>query len=128
MSAHTVPRSEWESFLESFGRAHEGWLSSLEVARPGETAAVVAFEMPLVDVKLERSSAHADDVIAIGLRAPDGARVTHVMRKPIAVALDVAASGADAGMHIRSAADTMRLRFRVAAAPESLDGVAPGSP
>jgi len=123
MSARSIPRHQWASFFDSFSHAHEGWLSTIVVAREGSQPMIEACDMPLRNIKL-----YADGlVVSIGLGARGDPDLTYTVHAPAYVALHVRADGADEGMHIETPGSVIELRFRVAAVPESLDGLAVSS-
>ena len=45
MSARSIPRHQWASFFDSFSHAHEGWLSTIVVAREGSQPMIEACDM-----------------------------------------------------------------------------------
>jgi len=48
-----LPREEWGSFLETFGRSHRGWLTRLETKDIVTNEWVVTHEMPLQTIELD---------------------------------------------------------------------------
>ncbi len=119
MSVVSIPRGEWRNFLFSYCRQHEGWLTSF--AAPDDP---VGKPLRLSNIRLESTDAH--DRIVISFEADHG-QVEHSIPHPRAIAAVRSEEGADAGLDIRSEdGDVTSLRFRSAALPESLDGIAPG--
>jgi len=115
MNQREIPRREWPQFLESFGRRHRSWLATVEEwprEAPERTRAV--------DQPLESLDAQ-DGAIAIHLG--DGAVVR--VEAPQSLRVDITERGEELGLDLDSARGVTRLRFRAAALPEELDGIAP---
>src|SRR5262245_31252074 len=104
MTLKEIPRSEWRHFLESFAHVHAGWLVTL---------ADEEREAPLEAVNV------TDDEIVITLGESELDFVA-----PRRVAVLTTEEGADAALEIDTAGARTRLTFRVAALPETVDGVA----
>ena len=78
--------------------------------------------MPLMHARLE----HPGDgrcTVSLALGDRSGRHLTYNVREPIRIVHDRSDDGADEGMHIEAPSTITRLRFRVAATPESLDGM-----
>ena len=119
MPMQEVPRKDWEGFLRSYCREHEGWLASF--VSPDRHASE---PLPLMNIRLECTDAHDRIVLCFG---KDGAEVAHAVPHPRAVRALRTDSGAHAGLDIESDdGDVTVLRFRAPAVPETLDGMAPG--
>ena len=115
MNQREITRKDWAEFLESFGRRHRSWLASVEEwprEAPERTRAV---DQPLESLGAE------DGAIAIHLGGGEVLRV----EAPRALRVDVTARGEELGLDLDTARGVTRLRFRAAALPEELDGIAP---
>ena len=115
MNQREIPRQDWPEFLESFGRRHRSWLATVEEwprEAPERTRAV---DQPLESLGVE------DGAIAIHLGEREVLRVD----APQALRVDVTERGEELGLDLDSARGVTRLRFRAAALPEELDGIAP---
>jgi len=122
MEIREIPRSEWKSFFDVFGRQHEGWLATLEVAGP-ETAQPASGEFPLKGVALTSVVGESEGIMINLGKAPKD-HVKHTVIEPTHVWLVQTPEGADAGLEIASADDTKTLlRFRSPVLPELVDGV-----
>ena len=115
MNRREIPRKDWPEFLESFGRRHRSWLATVE-----EWPREAPERRHAVDEPLE-SLAPEDGAVAIHLG--DG-RVVRV-EAPQALRVDVTARGEELGLDLETGRGVTRLRFRAAALPEELDGMAP---
>lgn len=110
MSVREIPTREWPAFLDRLAREHRAWLATAE--RGGR---VEAREQPLESIS-------AGENIEIHL----GSKVIHV-DEPQALRVEETAAGATQAVQIDDATGRrLTLRFRVAAAPGALDGLAPG--
>ena len=65
-------KEEWPAFFDAFSRDHAGSLVTLDCDRVG----CAFLDMPL------RSIVATDCVVEVFALAPDGAHVTHVVRRP----------------------------------------------
>lgn len=110
MSMREIANRDWPEFLDQLGREHRAWLATIE--RSGR---VEAREQPLESI----SAAEGIDIHV-------GGKAIHV-DEPQAVRVEETAEGATQALQIDDAAGRrLTLRFRVAAAPGALDGLAPG--
>ncbi len=123
MDTHEIPRNEWSSFLDSFSRRHEGWLSTLELTPADDARGVEARNKPLVGVTAEQKDNEPLSIwIVLGERTGD--HVAHRIVDPQRVALRRNDEGHDQGLDIGATGGaSARIRFRAPAAPETLDGV-----
>jgi hypothetical protein len=111
------------AFFDSFSRQHEGWLSTVEVLGTDVGAQVEACEQPLAGVTADLGAGD-QDVISILVGAAPDRHVAHMIHAPAHVRLKETESRAHEALQIESkSGDTTLLRFRTAAAPETLDGV-----
>jgi hypothetical protein len=118
MSAHEIPPAEWQRFFDQFTQQHQQWLARLEPSAQG-----AGQPLPFRRITFERASTGADCVV-IEL-SQDDRRMTHVVEAPQRVYLLADAQGAHEGLAIETAGGTTtRLRFRAAALPEMVDGIA----
>lgn len=109
MSVREIPMREWPDALERLGREHRAWLATVD--RNGR---VEAREQPLRDI----SAGHGIDIRI-------GARDIHV-DEPQAVRVEETPAGETRALQIDDATGRrLTLRFRLAAAPGALDGLAP---
>ena len=121
MTSRPIPRDEWAAFLDSFSRSHEGWLCALEITEENAPPVVAALDVPLAGMTLREHDGGC--VISIDVGTRGATPINHVVREPVAIGVDMTEHGEDEGLHITAAHHTARLRFRVAALPETLDGI-----
>lgn len=125
MRNRQIPRAEWVPFFESFGRRHEGWLSTVRVVDPSIGAQVEARDLPLEGIVVDPL---ASGLISILLGRGSGANLEHPIEDPRQVWVEMTESGAEAALEIESAGGRKTiLEFRVAALPETVDGLEPGA-
>jgi hypothetical protein len=110
MEPREIAVPDWDPFLDEFSREHRAWLASVERAHPGAAPRLEVGEQPLRSIE-------SDAVYGIEIRFQDGAvRV----EAPKTLRVD------DAGLEIEDwSGERVRLRFRVAARPGVMDGLAP---
>ena len=117
-----IPREAWAQTLNEFTAIHEGWLVSLDVLGPEIGAQVEIKNLPLLGVSADR--ADHDGSIIISATRSVGEHITHTIHAATRVYIERREDGADVALQIESADGTKAiLRFRVAALPETLDGV-----
>jgi Family of unknown function (DUF5335) len=117
-----IPREAWIRQLNEFTAIHEGWLVSLDVLGPEIGAQPEIVNLPLLGVSADRID--HDGVIAVSVMVSAAEHFTHMIHGVTRIYVERADDGADAALEIESA-DGMRtiLRFRVAALPETVDGI-----
>jgi len=124
MPTVVVPRNEWPEFLETFTRQHRAWLTTVETPA-GDMAAPAAEPRPLAAVTPE-SDGHRVSAIEIAFAGNSHGGVVRV-ENPASVRLRQTDDGADHGLEIVDDEGVCtHVRFRSAAIPEMLDGIAPG--
>jgi hypothetical protein len=116
-----IPPKEWGSFLHSFSQQHEGWLVSIFLFSGLETSVKVN------DARLEHVTADELDArgqICISVVRDDGSHLLYQAADPLRLTFKRNPAGAHKGLDITSADGSVTsLRFRVAALPETVDGV-----
>jgi Family of unknown function (DUF5335) len=120
-----VPRNEWPEFLDTFSRQHRAWLTTVDQVAGEINPATDAEPRPLGAVTSERDG-HRVSAIEIAFAGDSHGAVVRV-ENPISVRLRTTDEGADRGLEIVDDEGVCtRVRFRAAAVPEMLDGIAPG--
>ena len=116
-----VPPEEWGSFLHSFSQQHEGWRVSIVELSGSETPLNVG------NARLERitiDELQATRQICIAVVRDDGSHLLYQVANPVRLTFKRSPAGAHEGLDITSADGAVTtLRFRVAAHPETLDGI-----
>ena len=121
MRNRLVPRAEWFRFFQEFSRRYEGWLVTVRVLHPSFGSQVEARDLPLEGIV---SSADASGPISLHLGGAT-ANVEHEIVSPRQVWVEVAAGGAEEALGVVSEDGTKTIvEFRVAALPETVDGLA----
>jgi hypothetical protein len=115
MSQREIPRNDWAQFLDSFGRRHRSWLATVEEWPREAPERTRAMEQPLESLGAE------DGAIAIHLGGGEVVRVD----APRSLRVEVTERGEELGLDLDTPGGVTRLRFRAAALPEELDGMAP---
>ena len=122
MPTQEIPRDEWTTFLDTFSRQHEGWLSTLEILGTDIGAQREVLNLPLEGISASRESVPETIAISLGNDVKD--HVTHTISGPTRVWLDQTSAGANAALEIESADEVKTLlRFRSALPAEMVDGV-----
>ncbi len=127
----TIRSEEWASNLAQLADRHRGWLASIlvmpiedvEMQAPRPRVHEVAVDRPLQDVIFATPEPESE----IRIIAGEGSDVLeHAIAGPRSVKLEYNPEGNVMGLRIDDARGQSTLvRFRVAAAPETLDGLAP---
>ncbi|MEW5757352.1 MAG: hypothetical protein AB1810_13725 [Pseudomonadota bacterium] len=131
MSDIEIPRDQWPEYCQSFSLGHHGWLVNVlqvETRRLAEirdsaiaAGRVLAAERPLQEV---RETEHGDEV-EIVVTVGRGTDEASFLVKNVRGLLQEQTAEAQLGLRVDSADKTSLLvEFRVAAKPETLDGLA----
>lgn len=129
-TSETVPAPRWRPFCEAFSRVHRGWLVHVWSRNtPGVPAGAcddsdrLISGLPLTEIVAEAHARRTDLVILA--RGPRG-HVDHHVRGVVQLTVTRDLRGTENGL-VALAADggSTRLRFRVAAPPEAVDGDTP---
>ena len=116
-----IPPEDWIGFFDSFSRQHEGWLASIEITL-GKEKRTELRDRPLQGISCDHLSAR--DEIYLSFEGGDGKHLTHPVRNPMKAVFRRDLEGAHEGIDINSADGSLTsLRFRIAAKPETLDGL-----
>ena len=122
MRTVAIPREVWFQQLNEFTAIHEGWLVSLDVLSPEFGAQPEIVNLPLVGVSADRID--HDGTIAVSVMVSATGHFTHVIQGVTHICVERADDGADAALEIESGDGTRTiLRFRVAALPDTVDGI-----
>jgi len=123
MPTKEIPRDEWNKFLDTFSRQHEGWLATLEVFAADIGAQEQAHNLPLEGITATSTNDDSQS-IAINLGRTPEDHVTHTITRPTRLWLEQTSEGANAALEIESADEVKTLlRFRSALPAEMVDGV-----
>ena len=119
-----IPRNGWADFFDGFSRRHEGWLVTIEILDKQLGDQIEVENKALKGIVVER---HRDPrVIDIFIWNKPDEDVAHIIDRPTRVWVQETERGAEAAVEIESEDHgTTLLRFRSAALPETVDGVAP---
>ena len=117
-----IARNDWVPWLNQFTQVHDRWLVSVEVLRPDLGAQVELDTLPLIGISADRID--HDGTIAISVARARALHFTHVIHAVKRIFVEQTDTGADAALQFE-AQDGSRtvVRFRVAALPETVDGV-----
>jgi hypothetical protein len=88
---------------------------------------VEALDLPLLGMTCQHAG-DGDYLISIELGARGKTLVNHVVSKPVDIGIAMTPHGEDEGLHFAASGQVTRLRFRVAALPDSLDGIVISGP
>lgn len=122
MPTQEIPRDEWTTFLDTFSRQHEGWLSTLEILGTDIGAQQEVLNLPLEGISVSRDIVPETIAISLGNDAED--HVTHTITNPTRIWLEQTSEGANAALEIESEDEVKTLlRFRSALPADMVDGV-----
>ena len=121
-----IPEAQWQEFLAQFSRGHRAWLATVDRVHAGAPGHNEAVERPLASVT---AAVSARRVVGIEIRFQEDAHAREPIRidAPARVRVDETAEGVAQGLEIHDKdGECIRIRFRAAPLPETLDGIAPG--
>ena len=122
MPSLEIHQDAWDAALNAFTRVHDGWLVSVDLVTEAGTRTAI-HHLPLAGVSVDRR--HGETAIVISTARSPSDHVTHVTAAATRVVLRKTDDGADAALEIESGdGATTVLTLRVAALPETVDGVA----
>ena len=117
-----IPREDWVRQLNEFTNIHEGWLVSLDILSTELGAQPEIDNLPLLGVSADRID--HDGTIVVSVAGSASEHFTHIIENVARIYVERTDDGADAALEIESADGTRTiLRFRVAALPETVDGI-----
>lgn len=123
MKTVEVPREEWPEALDQFTTIHQGWVVSLDVVGLEMGAQPEMTDLTLIGVSADPR--HRGGNITISAARGTADHVTHVVDAPRRLYIERTDEGADAALEVEAQDGTKSiLRFRSAALPETVDGVA----
>jgi len=117
-----IPPVEWGTFFQSFNLVHGGWLCTLEVVSPAIGAQTRARNQPFVGISADRDPGRASICVTLG--QPKDNQVSHSIDAPEHVWVKRTAEGADEALEIEAGEMKTLITFRVAAMPDTVDGIA----
>lgn len=122
MDTPVIPQTEWREFLEAFSHRHAGWLVTIEIhdRKTSETVTSRLVRLDRVELDLEDEKNARINVVV----RDEKNEIKHVLFQPSDVMLQTSRNGNDQGLRIISMNTVTTVRFRVAASPELVDGVA----
>ncbi len=123
METFEIPRWAWAERLNQFSAVHDGWLVSVDVLSPDLGAQQQVDNLPLLGISADRLD--HDGSVAISVARSGGGHFTHIIHEVKRVYVERTDAGADAALQIESGERVKTIiRLRVAALPETVDGVA----
>ena len=117
-----IPVAEWEAFFRSFDLVHSGWLCTLEIVSLAIGAQTWARNLPLAGISADRDLGASS--ISVTLGTTKDTRVSHSIDAPEHVWVKRTAEGADEALEIEAGEMKTLITFRVAAMPDTVDGIA----
>jgi hypothetical protein len=122
VSAREIDRQEWAAFCGRFSRQHRGGRVTLETVAPNGETQVVAHELPLQGITLDKDGHELEISVTVG--GDGGEQLTHVIALPARVLFRETEAGAHEGLDFESTdGQVTRIRFRVPVLLEAMDGV-----
>lgn len=121
MNRRSIPPREWPAFLKRFGLRHRSWLATVEEWPRSSPEITRVSDRPLLSLDAEHAGHEVRAVVIRFCDTPDGLRIVG----PQALRVDETPRGEEVGLDLETDTGVTRLRFRAAALPEELDGVAP---
>jgi hypothetical protein len=122
MHISKIPQEQWEQWLRAFSGRHAGWLVSIETHDLETDETVNSRFMQLIGVELDVED-RKNHRINVTVR-DDHREIKHILFRPLDVMDQVSEDGNEEGVRIISLHTVTTVRFRVAAAPEEVNGVA----
>lgn len=122
MGHRSIERSEWQRFVDSFSRQHDGWLISVSVDEGAVQRRTLVRDAPLRGVVAEWSRGGSLMVFTGDAEPHD----THFIAHPVALSVEETDDAAEAELTITDDAGvSTHIELRSPIRPELVDGIAP---
>lgn len=122
--AQPIPRHSWPDFAQSFAQQHKGWLVSL-TRSDGETTRVIADELPLEAIRVDRRD--DSDIFEIAVGDLSDTHLHHLQGvKEVRIISSASDPTAIERLELDADGQSLTLRFRTMIAPELVDGLPGG--
>jgi hypothetical protein len=119
VTVQDIPRSEWNTFLDAFSVQHEGWLVNVEEMSKDNGIRMIAENLPLRGLTADLKD--RKDILNVSLGTD--AQLVHEIDAPQQLRLLTRGSSHEA-LEIQAEGGRITVvRFRVTAAPETVDGI-----
>ena len=113
MSKVTIPREQWNEFLNGFSERHAGWLACLETHDVETDETVSTRYMPFEEIALDTEDTK-NPRINVTVDS-DNKVIKHVFFRPTRLTLQLSEDRSNESLHIESLNTSTTVRFRSAA-------------
>jgi uncharacterized protein DUF5335 len=121
-----IPRHDWRRALDEFSAVHDGWRISLDILAAELGAQPEISDLPLLGITFEAAGTGTLTITA-GRSLADS--ITHTIQAPSHIWIERTEDGADAAVGVTSSDGTQAIiQLKIAAPPETVDGIAQPHP
>lgn len=123
MATQEIPKDQWQEFLDTFSRLHQGWLADVQVLGDQTSRHYEAKGLPFRGATYETKGSGKNEVSIFIDQSPKE-DITHTVSSPVHIRLEQTDSGVDQGLEVEAQDGTKTVvRFRNPASPEMVDRI-----
>ncbi len=121
MATQEIPQDQWQEFLDTFSRLHQGWLADVQVFGDQTGRHVETKGLPFRGASFETKGSEKNEV-AIFIDQSPKEDITHIVSYPTHIRLEQTDTGVDQGLEVEAKDGTKTIvRFRNPASPDMVD-------
>jgi hypothetical protein len=123
MAIQEIPKDQWQEFLDSFSRLHQGWLADVQVLGDQTGWHFEAKGLPFRGAAYETKGSGKNEVSIFIDQSPEEG-ITHTVSYPTHIRLEQTDSGVDQGLEVEAKDGSKTVvRFRNPASPDLVDRI-----
>lgn len=123
MATQEIPQDQWQEFLDTFSRLHQGWLADVQVLSDQTGRHFEAKGLPFRGAAFETKGTGKNEVSIFIDQSPKE-DITHTVSYPTHIRLEQSDGGEDQGLEVEANDGTKTVvRFRHPASPDTVDRI-----
>jgi hypothetical protein len=121
MATQEIPKDQWQEFLDTFSRLHQGWLADVQVLGDPAARHFETKGLPFKGASYDDKGTGKNEVSIFIDQSPEE-DITHTVSSPSHIRLEQTDSGVDQGLEVEANDGTKTVvRFRNPASPDVVD-------
>ncbi len=123
MATQEIPKDQWQEFLDSFSRLHQGWLADVQVLGDQTARHFEAKGLPFKGATYDDKGTGKNEVSIFMDQSPEE-DITHTVNAPTHIRLEQTDSGVDQGLEVEANDGSKTVvRFKNPASPDVVDRI-----